>query len=396
MATRYLIPGGDGNFNSTSNWSDTDGGVSGATFPVAADDIIINANSLNAPLVINVVSACKSFSASSYTGTVSVDNDFSVNGTAALGNITLSSGMTITGSASFIKISTSTTGQITSNGVIFDCNFIFQVAGIGVINNIIGIMRVEKNVTFFSGTTGQTTINSGTLQVGGDVIHNCPIIGTTILQLISSTTSTITQNGEKNLGLNLTINKTGILNINDLYWGATSRTLTYTAGIVNHTGVLYSNSSTLNTNGIIWNIIKPLVGSTSTLTSICRASTIEFINTAVNGGNIIFAGTHGFECDNFIISSINAGGVNLRQNITYKINSHIFVTSTQYNNVQVRCNTGNAIIELGLDSIMQLYKVDFIRIRATKKILRAVGGTVTNCTNVNTLSSNINQYSNTK
>jgi hypothetical protein len=394
MATRYLVPGGDGNYDSTSNWSATDGGASGASFPVAADDIIISVNSLNAPLNINVVSACKSFSASSYTGTVSVDNDFSVNGTTNTGNITLSSGMTITGSASFIKVPTSTTGVITSNGAIFDCNFIFQAAA-ATTTTITGAMRVEKNLTFSLNSTAINTISSGTISVGGDIINNSPVAGTSPLQMIGSTTANITQTASRFLQINLIINKTGILNINDLYWGGASRTLTYTSGVVNHSGILYTaiSSVTFNTNGIIWNIIKPAIASTLNLTSTLKTSTIEFI---ANGGSFTLAGTHGFDCDNFIFSSINASGVTLRQNITYKINSYILVTSTQFNNVQVRTNTGIANLELGLNSVMQLYKVNFSRIKATKKILRVVGGVVTDCTNVYTLSSNLKQYNTTR
>ena len=192
MATRYLVPGGDGNYNSTSNWSATDGGASGATFPVAADDIIINANSLNAPITVNVVSACKSFNASSYTGTVSMNSDLSVEGTAALGDITLSSGMTITGSGTFSKKGTSTTGRITSNGVIFDCNFSFTNTVVCT-TLISGAMQVNGNLSSTLNSTTTTTINTGTISVGGDIIHNNPLAGTSTIQLIGTNPSTITQ-----------------------------------------------------------------------------------------------------------------------------------------------------------------------------------------------------------
>ena len=395
MATRYLIPGGDGNYNSTSNWSDTDGGVSGATFPVAADDIIINANSLNAPININVVSACKSFSASSYTGTVSVDNDFSVNGTANTGNITLSSGMTITGSASFIKVPTSTTGVITSNGVVFDCNFIFQAAA-ATTTTITGAMQVNGNITWSLNSTDINTINSGTISVGGDIIHNSPVAGTSPLQMIGSTTATITQVATRYLQTNLIINKgAGSFNQVDLYWGTNGRTLTYTSGLVNHTGVLYLTTSVLNTNGMTWNtIVYATIGSTSlTLTSTLLA---DSINSGANPASASFLGTHGFIVNNFSYIVANSFTLTFTAGKTYTINNSIIIASTS-NPVNWRTGTLVAAnINLGSNAFMKVYNVAITSIAATNKTIRAYSSTVTTCVNVFRLTSNIKSYSTTR
>jgi len=40
-ASRYLVSGGNGNANSTTNWSATDGGSSGASFPTSSDDVFL-------------------------------------------------------------------------------------------------------------------------------------------------------------------------------------------------------------------------------------------------------------------------------------------------------------------------------------------------------------------
>ena len=45
MANRYWVSGGTGNWNSTTNWSTTSGGLSGATVPsigVAGDDVFFD------------------------------------------------------------------------------------------------------------------------------------------------------------------------------------------------------------------------------------------------------------------------------------------------------------------------------------------------------------------
>lgn len=61
MADRYFVPGGTGNWNSTTNWSATSGGSSGASVPVAGDDVYLDGNSGTGTLTVNVASACRSF-----------------------------------------------------------------------------------------------------------------------------------------------------------------------------------------------------------------------------------------------------------------------------------------------------------------------------------------------
>lgn len=74
MALRYLISGGDGNWNNTSNWSTSSGGASGASVPVQADDIIIDTNSSNIDITVTALSDCRSITVSDYTGTIFLDN----------------------------------------------------------------------------------------------------------------------------------------------------------------------------------------------------------------------------------------------------------------------------------------------------------------------------------
>ena len=52
-ADRYWVPGGTGSWNSTTNWSATDGGGRGASVPGAADNAIINGNSGSAAFTIS-------------------------------------------------------------------------------------------------------------------------------------------------------------------------------------------------------------------------------------------------------------------------------------------------------------------------------------------------------
>lgn len=320
MANRFLVPGGDGNYDSTTNWSTTSGGASGASFPVAADAIIIDANSLNVPLTINVPSSCLSFVCSNYTGTIFVNNTITTTGTLANGNITLSAGMTITGAGTFAKRGTGTTGVITSNGVVFDCNFEFSntVACTTLIN---GAMQVNGNLTSSLNSTSITTINTGTISLGGSLINNNPISGTATIRFIGSTTATITSVASRSIQCNLVINKTGILNINDLYFG--TRTLTYTAGIVNHTGTIYATSSTLNTNGIVWNNFGQI-----TSVSLALSSKLTLGNYNGNGQLCAFTGVAGFTVNNFTVPCITTAGIYFTGGVTYTFLNSLTVFGT--------------------------------------------------------------------
>lgn len=393
MATRYLVSGGTGDYNSTTNWSATSGGASGASFPLTGDDIVIDSNSANAPLIINVVSSCRSFVCSNYTGTVSINNTFNVTGSAATGNITLSSGMTITGLANFTKVQPSgAASTITSNGVVFDCPFSYQTVS-GAIITITGTMQV-KELIVPTDTTFSCTINGSIIRVLANVTHNCPVVGTATLELIGSTPATINQIATRYLTTNLVINKgVGTFNQVDLYWGASSRTLTYTSGIVNHTGILaVGNSATLNTNGMIWNIIRP--NNFINLTSVCFANKIE----QITGVSVTFSGTFGFSINEFNMVGTNGGFITLTSNVTYIINNSIIVTSATTNLVTFRCASGaNAIINLKQDAYMKLLRINFQRITASNKTLRGVSSTVDSFSrNVFKLTSNINPYIKTK
>ena len=110
MAARYLVSGGTGNWNSTTNWSATSGGASGASFPVAGDSVIIDANSVNTNLTVNVASACATLTCSNYTGNLTFTNTLSTTG-----NLVFSTGMTTSGAGS-LSVGTNTF-SITSNGV---------------------------------------------------------------------------------------------------------------------------------------------------------------------------------------------------------------------------------------------------------------------------------------
>ncbi len=110
MASRFFISGGTGDWNSTTNWSDTSGGASGFSVPIAGDDVFLDANSGAGTLTVNVTSACDSFNCTGFIGTLDGSSQLS-----SYSNVTWGSGMTnnYTGLLRLLAV----TCNYTSNGI---------------------------------------------------------------------------------------------------------------------------------------------------------------------------------------------------------------------------------------------------------------------------------------
>ena len=85
MATRYWV-GGTGNWSSTTKWSLTSGGVSGASVPISTDDVIFDANSglANAVATVDTAQTCATLtltpSATAGASTIAITVSLTVTG----------------------------------------------------------------------------------------------------------------------------------------------------------------------------------------------------------------------------------------------------------------------------------------------------------------------------
>jgi hypothetical protein len=131
MATRYWV-GGTGNWNATSttNWSDTSGGASGASAPTSVDDVIFDANSntLLLPFTVTVTgtsaapAVCQDFSTGGGGGALDAVMTLTMGATAFLnchGSLTLpAANLTMSSSGGTINFKATSTGKtVTTNGV---------------------------------------------------------------------------------------------------------------------------------------------------------------------------------------------------------------------------------------------------------------------------------------
>lgn len=143
MAERFLVAGGTGNWNSTTNWSATDGGASGASFPVAGDNVHCTAASGAASLTVNVASACANIDFTGFTGTFAGASALAVSG-----SWTWSAGAMTQNYTGTITWGSTVTVSITSNGK--------QFKGAMNFNGVGGKWQIQDA---FSSTAGITLTN---------------------------------------------------------------------------------------------------------------------------------------------------------------------------------------------------------------------------------------------
>lgn len=294
-ADRYLVSGGTGNWNSTTNWSATDGGASGASFPVAGDNVYLTTLSANAPMTVNVTSACATLICTgTYAGT------FTVNGLLQLtGNITLLSTMTITTTSGSPEL------RINAGGVTFTSNGKQWNLPLRInIGSATFTLADDWYVSDFTCgiTTGVTTVNGNKLYVSGNATNNITsgyVTGTTELVMNGTGTLSMPNVTTGSWRNNITINTAGTVTISGTP-KVNNMTLTYTAGTVVTTGSTLdiSGSTTLNTDGISWNNVNiSSVGTTNiTLGSNLTATgnlNLSATNGAININNyIVYAGAN--------------------------------------------------------------------------------------------------------
>jgi len=298
MAARFLIAGGNGNWTSTTNWSATSGGASGASAPTSADDVTFDVNSGSQNLTIDTSSrTCKTLIITAdYTGTLVMTNGLTV-----AGSVTLGANMGISGSGALTVTAAAT---LTSNGKTWPNALILQ-------NNVTYTLAdnwTALGSVTLGATANTTTINGFTLYASGSLtIRSTSGTNGGTTQIVMNGTGTFSVPNSGTQTLNVEINTAGTITLGtDIR--RTGGVLKYTAGTVVSTG------STLT------------LGGSSTVT--CNASGMSFGTISVTAGNQTFNGTHGFTVGNF--SMLVAGlGCNFTAGNTYNITSSFIVTATQ-------------------------------------------------------------------
>lgn len=292
MAQRYWVAGGTGNWNSTTNWSASSGGGSGASFPTSVDDAIFDANSDIGVASVNVSSACLTLVCTNFAGTLNFQNTLTVSG-----SITLGASMSFSNTSGTPLLVANATGTHTSNGKTFP----YELSLRGLSTHTFADNWRVQNLSLNSGSSLITILGNRTITIDGNFNDGMSgpkfATGTTF---VLAGTGTWSNTSVGVLRANVTINTSGTITISSNV-RITDGTLTYTSGTVITTGStiiiggVNSTSLTLNTSGMIWNNVQwTQNGLTHNLTSnftfsgsiIGAGSVTATFNTA-NGSKII-------------------------------------------------------------------------------------------------------------
>jgi hypothetical protein len=110
MANRYWVTGGTGNWNSTTNWSTSSGGASGASVPGSSDAALFDASSGSGTATLDISPTVQTLTCTGFTGTLAFGtNTISLNGVGTV--FTGVTTMTVTGTPLIICTST-TSGNL--------------------------------------------------------------------------------------------------------------------------------------------------------------------------------------------------------------------------------------------------------------------------------------------
>lgn len=290
MAQRYWVATSGGTWNSTSSWSATSGGASGASIPTQFDDVFFDANSItSANRIITIDSdSCRDLDCTGIANTPT----FRIINTGDLfiyGNITLpATGMrwqSSTGVSGLMVQATNRSISIDTNGSKISDYIYFNQVNLRI--ELLSDLNIDS-IQF--GETGQTfitngyTVTTGALTSGVDVDIEA---GSSVLNFrpkISNSTFVLTDGGTtdfSNSTINITLTGTNIITIGghsfntiNIYGSGTATfsgddstisTLNITSGTTNMTGDSKIESLTVQ-RGATLNIgdgDKPIVDCTN-------------------------------------------------------------------------------------------------------------------------------------
>ncbi|MCK6649658.1 MAG: hypothetical protein L6Q66_08380 [Bacteroidia bacterium] len=376
MAARYWVPGGTGATGSTTNWSTTSGGSSGASVPGASDDAIFDANSGSGTVTFSSATWL-SANFTGFTGTFAGTGTLTIAG----GGFTLGSGMTITWTGALqFNVAGST---ITANGKSITGNIIIAS---GFAPG--GAITLSGN---FQCGGFQHTVIAGTVNINGDNLILAQTSGT-----IMSTSSGRLLAGTSKIILAGTgnFNTSGISNNVDVN---TSGTITLNAASTINGGTWKYYSGTWNNNGIAiqinGNCTLDLDGMTLAQLSLLTAVKVTLNSFLTITSNILhsttafeFDGAYGFSVP-LIRTSQNTSGrtIRLAAGVEYFVTSEIRMDSgaPSTKNSFVSLTAGVKALLTFSGSILYLAQCNFTDIDASNgKTIWTYDGTVSNCDNI--------------
>jgi hypothetical protein len=364
MAVNLFQAGGGGNWGNTASWSL-------GTVPTASDGHVATFDATSPDCTLGGNRVCNAIDFTGYTNTLTMGTST----LSASGNVTLDTGMIISGTGAMIISATST---ITSNGKTWPNELRF-------LNNntktIVGDLTVGGVLTISSVTTLNTTV-AETLTLNGGITINQVFTSNPLIYLNGGTWSAGTNGAWSCVG-GLTINSAGTVTVSGSV-RFSSGTLTYQAGTVDTTGstLTIGNTCTLDTDGIIWNDVFVTQNMTITISSQLTVSGLLRIS-GISG--LIFTGTHGWTVGTLLALHTQAGSITLEEALTYTITSSFECFSSRIGSTVLFTSShasNKAILTLQNPAACNVL-ANFTRIDASNgRTIPTFNGTITNCLNI--------------
>lgn len=268
MANRFWIGGtGTWDASSTTHWSATTGGSSGASVPTSADSVFFDANSFSGAgqtVTLSATGNCLDMVWSGATNTPALAGSASLN---IYGSLTFIAAMSCSFSVGSIQFTSTTSGRtITTNGLAIAAPLQFISSGGWTLQDNLSITGVLTYSDGALSTNGKAVSASQFLSSGSGI--RTLTLGASIISLngnwtLSATnltfnvgTSTISMNGGSFGGGGLTYNNLTITSTTGITGSNTFATLTIPAGkILKPTSGTTQTFTTLSAMGTLGNVI---------------------------------------------------------------------------------------------------------------------------------------------
>jgi hypothetical protein len=323
MASRYWVSGGSGNWSSTTNWSATSGGASGASVPGTADAAIFNSSSGNGTATVDSNVEIQTLTMTGFTGTLAFGtNTISLNSTGTI--YTGDTTYTVTGTPQIISTNSSSTNRTIACAAVTESNSVSVrvSAGSGTLTTTGTLKNLDltdgTNPTGFAGSWG-----SNVLTIYGDLKLST---GVTVVAGNQGLTFAATSSGKKITSAGKTIDRPivfngvgGIWQLQDTFTAGSTRAVTLTngtldlAGFTCATGIFSSTNS--NTRAILFGVGNiTLTGNAATVLNMATATNFTYTGTPTFNAN--YSGSTGTRTFSFgsAAGATEANAVNL--NIT--------------------------------------------------------------------------------
>jgi fibronectin-binding autotransporter adhesin len=363
MAVNLFQTGGSGNWGNTASWSL-------GTIPTSTDGHVTTFDGTSPNCTMGAARSCNNIDFTGYTNTLTM-------GTSTLtvaGNVTLDTGMLISGTGALTISATST---ITSNGFTWPNNMTFS-------NNntktLVGNLSITGSLTVSSTNTINKTTTE-TITIAGGIIINATTLGTAKFIMTGGTWS-----GSSTIGIANDLDLQGNITISSNVYYRTG-TLTRVSGTIdtttNASNLNITFSATLDTDGVSWNNVNCITNNqTVTINSLLTATSFTVASAL---SVLILAGTHGINVANFILSSTGINTVTLQESVTYTITSAFNCFSSRVGSIVLFTSshgTDKAILTLDNPASCNVL-ASFTRIDASNgRTIPTFNGTITDCLNI--------------